>query len=425
MNTAWQEAVFASQGVRVSVEGYKKSSRSTYQRLVILLFLLGMGPGFWLPGLTNLIKASGWENANDWVGWVFLLFPLASLVSPLTVGAMADQRVAAEKLAVWSCFVSAGFMWAAFWFLQHGWGPWWFFTAFAIHSLVAAPMWTLVTTIALTHLPNPEKDFPIIRLWCTIGWVIAGWLVSLVFHFDGRAEAGYAGVVLRVLLGVALIFAPHTPPRGVARSWRSLLGFDALRLMRERDLRVLMLVSCAVSMPITSFYMHTPEHLHDLSVSMPIFWMSFGQWSEVLAMLVVGWLMIKYRLKTLLMFGLVCCVLRFVWYALAGVTHQVGWMIPGILIHGVCYTLFFIVGQLFLDRRVEVGMRGQMHGLLSLATAGVGTLFGTIGLKLLHKVTVEARQDWATYWLVLAVFTLGCLVWMFFSFSERERTTVD
>jgi MFS family permease len=100
-------------------------------------------------------------------------------------------------------------------------------------------------------------------------------------------------------------------------------------------------------------------------------------------------------------------------------------MIPGIMIHGVCYTVFFIVGQLFLDRRVDVAMRGQMHGLLSLATAGVGTLFGTIGLKCLHKVTVEARQDWATYWWVLAAFTLGCLVWMGVSFTEKEAKSQE
>ena len=401
------------------------SNQSKYLRLVIILFLLGMGAGFWLPGLTNIIKATGWPNANSWVAWVFMIFPLTSIVTPLCVGAFADQRVAAEKLGAWSCGLSAIFMFAAFWFMKNGWGPWWFFVAFALNSLIAAPLWTLVTTIALSHVPNPEKNFPYIRMCATIGWVVAGWCASLVFHYDGRPEAGYAGVVLRVLLGVALALAPHTPPRGVSRSWRSLLGFDALRLMRNKEMRVLLCVSCALSMPITSFYMHTPEHLQHLRVEMPMLWMSFGQWSEVAAMLVTGYLMMKFRVKALLMAGLICCVLRFVWFALAGETHHVGWMIPGIAIHGVCYTIFFIVGQLHLDRQVEPGMRGQLHGLVSLATAGVGTLLGTLGLKWLHAFTVETRNDWATYWLTLTAFTVGCLLWFGFSFqgkaSQQEK----
>jgi hypothetical protein len=112
-------------------------------------------------------------------------------------------------------------------------------------------------------------------------------------------------------------------------------------------------------------------------------------------------------------------VARFVIFAYAGYQHQLSGMWPGIAIHGICYTLFFITGQIFLDQRVEPGMRGQMQGLLGLMTNGVGTLLGTLGLKWLHACTVERNGDWGLYWSVLAVFTILCLVWFARAFHEK------
>ena len=134
---------------------------------------------------------------------------------------------------------------------------------------------------------------------------------------------------------------------------------------------------------------------------------------------VTGWLMMRYRLKTLLVAGLIFCVIRFVIFSCAGYQHFMPGLWAGIATHGICYTLFFITGQIFLDRRVDAGMRGQMQGLLGLMTNGIGTLLGTLALKWLHAATVELHGDWGTYWLVLAVFTILCLVWFVRSFQEK------
>jgi MFS family permease len=140
-------------------------------------------------------------------------------------------------------------------------------------------------------------------------------------------------------------------------------------------------------------------------------------------MAVTGWLMLRYRLKKLLMVGLLFCVARFVIFSFAGYYQVVLGMWLGIAIHGICYTLFFITGQIFLDSRVDAGMRGQMQGLLGLMTNGIGTLLGTLGLKWLHSITVEASGDWGTYWLVLAIFTTICLVW--FAIAFQQKSTAD
>lgn len=399
------------------IEPRCRASASLMWRLCLMCFMMGMGPGMWLPGLTNAILATGW--GAEWVSLAFFIMPVASLLSPLMSGALADQKFAAQKIAGWICVVSSVTMLCAFHGLRSDQSPWWFLSWFFLTSVVAAPLWSLVITIAMTHLPQPERQFPHVRLCCTIGWILGGWFASLVLRADASALAGYAGAVCRLILAAMIFFGPHTPPRGRAGSWRSLLGFDAFRLLRQKEMRVLLLASALLTMPITSFYMHTPEHLRDLGDARSTFTMSFGQWSEVAAMAITGWLMARYRMKFLLLIGLVCCVLRFVAFAYAGYTGAMVGMWFGIAIHGVCYTLFFLTSQIFLDLRVDPAMRGQMQGLLGLLTNGVGALLGTILLHVLHAWTVAKNGDWGMYWLVLTIFTVLCLVWFARSFQEK------
>ncbi len=386
-------------------------------RLCAMFFMMGMAPGMWIPSLTNIIIGTGW--GHEWVTLAFFILPLASMMSPLLSGALADQKVAAQKLAGWISLVGALGLSAAFYFLRADESPWLFIGLFFLTAVVSAPLWNLVITVAMTHLPQPERQFPQVRLWGTLGWILGGWVASLVLRADASPIAGYAGAACRVILAALLFLCPHTPPRGVATSWRSLLGFDAFRLLRQKEIRVLLIATAVLSMPLVSFYMHTPDHLRELGDARPTFTMSFGQWSEVAAMLITGWLMLRFKLKQLLMVGLGFCVLRFVIFAVAGEQQSLLMMWPGIAIHGICYTLFFVTGQIFLDQRVDVGMRGQMQALLGWMTNGIGSLLGTLGLHWLHLSTVERNGDWGLYWWVLAVFTLGCMLWFARAFPQN------
>lgn len=383
-----------------------------------MFFLMGMGPGFWLPALTNIMRAAGWSY--DWVAYAFVVLPLSSMLSPLCGGALADQKISAQKLAAWLALVGSVFLGFAFWCLERQLHPAFFVTCFLITSIISAPMWGLITTVAMTHLPNPEQGFPRARLWATLGWILAGWLTSYVLHADAKPLAGYAGTATRLLLAWSMWCLPHTPPRGQASSWRSLMGFDAFKLLRQRQIFVCLIASCVLSMPLTAFYMHTPDHLHALGDLTSTVTMSFGQWSEVVAMALTGWLMMRYPIKSIFLWALACCVARFVFFAWAGWTHQLPWMWAGIFLHGLCYTLFFITGQIYLDRAVAVEMRGQMQGLLGLVTNGVGALLGTLGLQSLHAWAVVGHQRWDWYWATLAGFTVLVMLWFWTQFHSTE-----
>ena len=378
-----------------------------------------MTPGFWLPPLTNILQAKG---LGAWVAAAFMVPPVCALVSPLIGGALADQKVAAERLYVWTSLAAGVFLIAAFACLDAGLDPWWFLVFLGMYSVFSGPSWGLITITALTHLPNVERQFPLVRLGGTLGWMAAGAMTSYVFHADFSPTAGYAAGAARILGAVLAIPLPHTPPLGKSTSWRSQLGLDAFQLMGQRDLGVFFTVTTLFSIPLTAFYMYAPELLKVLGSTHATATMAVAQLTEIGGMLLVGRLMLRFRLKTVLLWALGLSVLRFAMSGYAGHSGLIGWHIGGIALHGVCYTFYFITAPVFLDNRVAPGLRGQAQGLLGLVTGGIGPLLGAWACGRLrdHVVTADG-QGWLVFWSILAGMIAVCFVILAVFYREHGK----
>ncbi len=382
--------------------------RGVFARLWVVSFFHGMAPGFWLPALTNILRAQG---LSDWVAVAFAVPPICALVSPLIGGALADERMAAQKLFAWCSLIGSVALILAFGALDIGLGPWWFIAGLAVYSIVSGPTWGLLATISMTHLPSGPKQYPLVRVAATFGWMAAGFITSYVLKADTSPDSGYASGFVRMCAGVCAFLMPHTPPLGLGLSWKRALGLEAFTLFRNRNHAVLLGVTGVFSVPLVAFYMHAPEMLKDLGDATPTATMTVAQWSEVVAMFLLGLLMIKYRLKTLLMWGLGVSVLRFAMSGHAGLIGSIPWHVAGIALHGVCYTIYFVTAQVYLDRRVEPELRGQAQGLLALMSAGVGPLIGAFFCGWLRDVVVtEDGQGWHVFWWVLSAVIAGCWV---------------
>lgn len=365
--------------------------------LWIAFFLWGMAPGYYTPAIPNILKAKG--LGSQWLSLAFLAGPLASMISPLIVGALADNRFSAQRVVACCGIISSCFLASAFAVLDRDGSPSLFIALLACSSIVAAPMMSMLASIAMAHLKSGEEEFPIVRLGGTLGWMAAGYITSFVIFADASPKAGYAAAVTRCLCGISAFFLPDTPPLGRSRSLRTLLGLDAFKLLKERDHLVFFSVTTLLSIPLAAFFMHTPMHLFALGNDKPTATMTIGQISEIAAMLLMSVVMNRFRVKTVLMFALVLSALRYAFFALAGISNSSQWLIAGIALHGLCYTLYFITGQLFLDRRVEPGMRTQAQGLLSLASNGIGSVIGTLLAVKLHDFMVGAQHGgWSAYW---------------------------
>jgi MFS family permease len=203
---------------------------------------------------------------------------------------------------------------------------------------------------------------------------------------------------------------------------KSRLGLDAFALMKQRDQRVFFLVTALFSIPLSAFYMYGPEFLKALGDPHPTGTMTSAQVLEVASMLLVGTVMTRCRVKTVLLWALGLSVLRFAMSAYAGVSGAISWHIAGIALHGVCYTFYFITAQVFLDRRVDPGLKGQAQGLLAMVSGGLGPLLGALVCGWLrHQCVTPDGQGWALFWIILAAMIAGCLVIFALFYQGRGR----
>jgi Nucleoside H+ symporter len=371
-----------------------------------VFFFHGMTPGFWLPALTNILTARG---LAEWVPVVFVVPPVCALISPLVGGALADQRVAADRLFAWSSLLSSVALLAAFMCLDAGWHPAWFVGMLGMYSLLSGPTWGLLATVSLTNLTHGERQFPLVRVGATLGWVAGGLITSYVLMADTSPVAGYASAAARLLAGGLAFLLPHTPPLGGATSLKSRLGLDAFSLLKHRDQCVFFVVTALFSIPISAFYMYGPEFLKVLGDGRPTGTMTVAQILEVVSMLLVGSVMTRFRVKTVLLWALGLSVLRFAMSAHAGTTGMVAWHVAGLALHGVCYTFYFITAQVFLDRRVDPGLKGQAQGLLAMVSGGLGPLLGAVICGWLRGYCVNSEgEGWALFWAILAAMIAGC-----------------
>ncbi len=391
--------------------------RVIFTALWVVFFFHGMTPGFWLPALTNILRARG---LGDWVAAVFVVPPVCALISPLIGGALADHRFAADRLFAWSSLICSVLLVAAFGSLDAGWHPMWFVGLLGLYSLFSGPSWGLLATISLTHLAQGERQFPQVRVGATLGWVAGGLMTSYLLHADTSPLAGYASAVSRLLAGMVAFVLPHTPPMGTGTSLKSRLGLDAFLLMKHRDNRVFFLVTVLFSIPLSAFYMYGPEFLKVLGDPHPTGTMTIAQVLEVASMLLVGSVMLRYRVKTVLLWALGLSVLRFAMSAAAGMTGLISWHIAGLALHGVCYTFYFITAQVFLDRRVDPGMKGQAQGMLAMVSGGLGPLLGALVCGWLRgQCVTEDGRGWSLFWMVLAAMIAGC--WVVFALFYQGR----
>ncbi|WP_324287871.1 MFS transporter [Luteolibacter sp. SL250] len=369
-------------------------------------FFHGMTSGFWIPSLTNIFRELG---ISQWVALAFMVPPLCALVSPLIGGALADQRMAANRLFAWSGMVGAVFLFSAFRSLDLGWSPWWFIFLLGAYSLCSGPMWSLLAVISLSHLKHGERDYPLVRMAATIGWMAGGGIGSYILHADMSVEAGYAATVARIATAIVGCLLPFTPPLGKGVSWKSLLGFDAFGLLKQRDHLVFFVVTTLFSIPLAAFYMYGAEMFRWLGDPRPTATMTMGQVTELVAMLFVGVLMTRFRIKTILLWAMGLSVLRYGMSAWSGHTGAWAWHLAGVGLHGVCYTLYFITAQVFLDRRVDPGMRGQAQGLLAFVSGGLGPCVGAWVCGGLRRMLVDGSGDgWMDFWGILTAMIAVC-----------------
>lgn len=384
-------------------------------KLAVLFFLHGGTLGMWGVSLASVLRAHGFENI---VPYAFATTSIAALISPLAIGALADQRFSSERVLRWLGFGSMVFLGLLFWGIYKGWSPWTVLALAQIHALWSAPTFGLTTSLVLGRLSDARQQFGLLRLWATLGWMGAGAFVSWVLKADSSPVSGWAGCAgwaLTILFTFAL---PPVPPPAQKphRTWREVLGLDALHLLKHHDHRIVFMTAALLNIPLAAFYPFTILHLMDQHVEHLLGTMSLGQITEALTMISLSALLAHIRLKWVFLAGIAFGVARYALFALDTRAALYG----GIFLHGLCYTLFIITAQIYLEQRIPQELRSRAQALLTLMMSGIGSLAGTLGCGWWWMACKTGdRVNWPLFWSVLAAM-VGA-VFVFFAVSYRGR----
>jgi nucleoside transporter len=330
--------------------------------------------GSWYVTAPNYLGTIGF-NAADF-GWTYSVGPIAGMLSPFFVGMIADRFFPAQRVLGVMHLGGAGLMLVAVVLMQgESPSPTLINLAFFGHMLTYFPTLALTNTLALRNMTDPQKEFPLIRVFGTIGWIAAG-LALTWLAFDQSVRMFYLTIAAGLLLGVYSFFLPHTPPTATGPvSARQILGLDALVLLKDRSYLVFLVSSMLICIPLAFYYQITSRVVE--MTGLPIGQtMSYGQMSEIFFMVVMPFFFARLGVKWMLAVGMLAWVLRYALFAV-GAPDQIRWMIiGGVLLHGICYDFFFVTGQIYTDQAAPRTIRAQAQGLLVLFTLGLGMFIG-------------------------------------------------
>ncbi len=347
--------------------------------------------GAWYVGAPLYLGKIGFSGTD--LGLTYSVGPISAILSPFFVGMIADRFFNTEKiLGVLHILGGACMLFATTMMNPEApESPFAINMVFLAHTLCYFPTLSLTNSLAMHHVTDSEKEFPLIRVFGTIGWIVAGIALAWI-QWGDRIEMFHLTGASGILMGLYCFSLPRTPPplAGQKVTVRELIGADAFVLLKQRSFAIFMLSSFLVCIPLAFYYQLAAKAVQQVGIADVTQAMSYGQMSEILFMVLMPLFFKRLGVKWMLAVGMFAWVLRYGLFAI-GAPDSIRWMMyAGILLHGICYDFFFVTGQIYTDQVAPKEIRGQAQGMLVLFTLGLGML---IGAQVAGIVEVRSTPD--------------------------------
>lgn len=403
-------------------------------RLIIMNFLQFFVWGSWLISI-GVYLGGTLHFTGAQIGAVFSTLGIASLFMPALLGIVADKWINAERVLGMSHLIGAGLLFVASTIKD----PVLFFWIMLLNSMFYMPTIALNSTVSYILLEknncNIVKDFPPIRVWGTVGFIVAMWIVDFSGWKASNMQLIFSAFSALVL-GAYAFTMPACPPEKTKKdqSLISSLGLDAFILFRQKKMAVFFFFSMflGAALQITNAFGGTfldsfnTTHPDTFGVQHPLLLLSISQISETLFILTIPFFLSRFGIKNVMIISIFAWVLRFGLFAIGDPGSGLYLLILSMIVYGMAFDFFNISGSLFVENEVQPGIRASAQGLFMLMTNGVGAMIGGYGSGLIVDLfTKDGIRDWNTIWLVFAGYALvlGLIFPVIFKY-KHQRTTV-
>ena len=373
--------------------------------------------GAWLISLGgymfNVLHFSGVQ-----VGSIYGTMGIASVFTPALFGIVADRWLNAERVLGLCHLVGAAMLlWAS---TLHDYGM--FYTAMLFNSFFFMPTLALNATVSYIILErrgfNVVKDFPPIRVWGTVGFVCAMWIVDLCGYNQSPLQL-YISAGAGLLLGIYAFTLPACFPvrSGPKPSFAASLGLDAFVLFKRKKTLIFfifaMLLGAALQITnafgsaFISDFAKDPQYATSFGVRHSNLMISISQISETLFILTIPFFLRRFGIKQVILISIFAWVLRFGLFGLGNPGSGLPLLILSMIVYGMAFDFFNISGSLFVEREAEVKIRASAQGLFMLMTNGIGAYVGTfVSGRVVDHFTVNGVKDWHSIWFCFAGYAL-------------------
>jgi len=404
-------------------------NQTTRIKLSTMMFLEFFIWGSWFVTLGTFLdknlSATGSQTAA-----VFSTQSWGAIIAPFIIGLIADRFFNAEKILGVLHIVGAILMYQ----MYNATNVDVFYPYVLGYMILFMPTLALVNSVSFNQMKDAEKEFANIRFWGTIGWIVAGLLISYLFLWD--SPEGLSSGLLKntflmagigsLLLGLFSFALPKTPPKvakGEKVSISDVLGLDALRLLKDKNFAVFFISAILICIPLAFYYQNAHPFLSTIGVEGPTGKMAIGQVSEALFLLLIPVFFKRFGFKITILVGMLAWAVRYVLFAYGNAGELSFMLIIGIALHGVCYDFFFVSGQIYTNSRAGEKYKSAAQGLITLATYGVGMLIGfeVAGLITDNYKLVDGSVDWKMVWIIPAGIALAVFIIFTVFFNEKKE----
>lgn len=457
-------------------------------RLAIMMFLQFFIWGAWYVAMYGFLKDSGMaENLAETVGKgnfdaaAYTVAPIAAIIAPLTLGLICDRLMNTEWVLAILNIVGAALLWYAPTLAEAR--PAETFMSQFTHPMILCllgymicfmPTLGLTASLSFKHLANGEKEFPVVRVLGTIGWIVGNWamwgcrmftgeatkikeatdtyeaaveaagsdaagleaaqsaldgVMSTIQFADSSPHIFHAAAIASAILGIYCLTLPRTKPpaKGEPISIGRVLGIDAWAMLKDKAFLIFAIASFLVCIPLAGYYAKGFGFVASQEITLfgsTTGAMSTGQMSEIFFMLVMPFCFARLGVKNMLLIGMLAWGIRYGLWGYAFGQEGVLLTAPifaGILLHGICYDFFFVTGMIYTDKKAKPEVRGQAQSLIVMLTQGLGLGIGAQAFGWwTGECTVNDTLDWSKFWYAPAIFAIGVMILFFLMFWDRS-----